>query len=474
MDHVVRQDAVETLVELAANAAAAHHCPSVSWGVVAGGQLVASGSTGGLDDGAAPTADTVYRIASMTKSFTAATVLALRDEGVLRLSDPVTLHAPELAGLRDPTSDAPAITVGDLLSMSSGLATDDTWADRHLDLTDAELDAIAASGGWFAQPTGTAFEYSNLGYAVLGRVVRNATGIRLQDHVTARFLAPLGMTRTTWVQPDHDDWARPWCWQDTVHVAELPPVADGGLAPMGGIWSTVADLTRWMAFLDDAFPARNDADDASLRRASRREMQQIRRYAGQRTIADVTAPNGYAYGLLLRDDPVLGMLCGHSGGLPGYGSNMRWILGRHVGVVALANVTYAPMAELTLRMLLALHEADALPAAAPRPVPDELDAAVRRLVGLLHEWDDTAASDLFADNVDADEPYGRRRDAVARLVAGGWPLVLDSVTATTDAAAIAGLTAADGRRLELAVELAPLRPARIEYWELSAPEPSPG
>lgn len=154
---------------------------------------------------------------------------------------------------------------------------------------------------------------------------------------------------------------------------------------------------------------------------------------------------------------------------------MRWILGRHVGVVALANVTYAPMAELTLRMLLALHEADALPAAAPPPSPPNSTAAVRRLVGLLHEWDDTTVRpDLFADNVDADEPYGRRRDAVARLVAGGWPLVLDSVTATTDAAAIAGLTAADGRRLELAVELAPLRPARIEYWELSAPEPSPG
>ncbi len=475
MDHTLPPDAVEALVGLAATTAAAHHCPSLTWGVVADGRLVASGSCGARDDGELPTSDTVYRIASMTKSFTAATVLALRDEGVVRLDDPVTVHAPELAGFRGPTTDAPAITIGDLLSMGSGLATDDVWADRHLDLTDDELDTIAATGACFAQPTGTAFEYSNLGFAILGRVVRNATGTRVQDQVATRFLGPLGMSRTTWVRPEHDDWARPYRWQDDAPLPELPPVADGELAPMGGIWSTVSDLARWVEFLGDAFPARDGLDDGPLCRASRREMQQLRRYAGLRTIADVTAPNGYGYGLLLRDDPTLGTVCGHSGGLPGYGSNMRWIVDRRIGVIALANVTYAPMAELTMRMLYALDTAGALPPASVRPVPHALDTAVRRLVSLLHEWDAGTAAALFADNVDLDEPSARRRAAVERLVGDGRPLALDTITATTDAAAVARLTTADGRALELAVELAPLRPVRIESWELSAaPEPSAG
>ena len=107
----------------------------------------------------------------MTKSFSAAATLWLRDAGVLRLDDPIGWHAPELAELRSPTADAPPITIRDLLSMTSGLATDDPWADRHLDLTDAEFDAIVAGGLLFAVPTGTIHEYSNFGYAVLGRVV---------------------------------------------------------------------------------------------------------------------------------------------------------------------------------------------------------------------------------------------------------------------------------------------------------------
>ena len=88
----------------------------------------------------------------MTKSFSAAATLWLRDAGVLRLDDPIGVYAPELAQLRSPTSDAPPITVRDLLSMTSGLATDDPWADRHLDLTDDGFDAIIAESPVFRGP----------------------------------------------------------------------------------------------------------------------------------------------------------------------------------------------------------------------------------------------------------------------------------------------------------------------------------
>src|SRR5687767_9743266 len=193
----------------------------------------------------------------MTKSFSAAATLWLRDAGVLRLDDALSVYAPELAALRSPTADAPAVTIRDLLAMTSGLATDDAWADRHLDLTDDQFDAIVAAGVVFAVPTGIEFEYSNLGFALLGRVVQRASGRRIQDVISEQLLAPLAMHETTWARPDHDSWAPPIDVIDGAFVDERAPLGDGLIAPMGGLWTTVADLAKWVAWLDDGFPPRD-------------------------------------------------------------------------------------------------------------------------------------------------------------------------------------------------------------------------
>ncbi len=165
--------------------------PQMAWGVVVDGELV---HAGGHD----ADARTVFRIASMTKSFTAAAVLALRDDGLLALDDPLARHAPELGALRPPWRDAPAITIRHLLTMTSGLATDDPWADRHMDLSDAQLDEVIDSGATWAAAPGTTFEYSNLGYGLLGRVVLHVAGGRVQDVVRTRLLEPLAMHETAW------------------------------------------------------------------------------------------------------------------------------------------------------------------------------------------------------------------------------------------------------------------------------------
>src|SRR3954453_20229538 len=100
-----------------------NRAPALAWGVVRDGKLDASGGSGADEH-------TVFRIASMTKSFTAACVLALRDDGVFALDDPIAAHAPELAAVGGPTTDAPAVSIRHLLTMSAGIATDDPWADR--------------------------------------------------------------------------------------------------------------------------------------------------------------------------------------------------------------------------------------------------------------------------------------------------------------------------------------------------------
>ncbi|MCU1529730.1 MAG: hypothetical protein JWP75_3493, partial [Frondihabitans sp.] len=94
--------------------------PSASYGVFDREGLVHTGSTGQVA-GKSPTADTIYRIASCTKSFTATALLALRDAGALTLDDPVTEFVPAFAAVRLPTADSPVPTLRMLLTMSAGL-----------------------------------------------------------------------------------------------------------------------------------------------------------------------------------------------------------------------------------------------------------------------------------------------------------------------------------------------------------------
>ena len=78
------------------------------------------------------TRGTVFRIASMTKSFTAMAILKLRDEGKLSLDDPAEKYVPELAALPYPTTDSPQITIRHLLSHSAGFPEDNPWGDQQL------------------------------------------------------------------------------------------------------------------------------------------------------------------------------------------------------------------------------------------------------------------------------------------------------------------------------------------------------
>jgi len=447
---------------------------SIAWGVVAGGRLVLTGAQAAAPD-PAPTEQTVFRIASMTKSFTAASILILRDRGLLRLDDPVAEIAPEFATVVGPTRDSPRITIRHLLSMAGGMATDDAWADRHLDMSDDGLDELARKGFAFAWAPQTNGEYSNLGFAMLGRIIRHASGERAQDFISSNLVGPLGMSRTTWVQPTHDDWARPYDVVDERRVPDLQPLADGAIAPMGGLWSCIDDLARWVTWFADAFPPRNDRDDGPLCRASRREMQQVQRswptmHTPARGEGDEATPvridgGGYGFGLFVTHDTRFGHFVAHSGGLPGYGSNMRWLPASGIGVVALGNGTYVPMSAMTRLILELLDEHGLVP---PTVVPTSaaLFETAQRLAALLSDWTDTAADDLFADNVALDDSYERRSRQATELSKTHGSLTLESVAAITPMRGRATFRHADGTERQFDLELAPLNPRRLQLYEV--------
>jgi serine-type D-Ala-D-Ala carboxypeptidase/endopeptidase len=415
--------------------------PGMAWGVLRDGLLVHTGGCGtvSVDDPTTPTADHVFRIASMTKSFTAATVLLLRDEGRLRLDDPVAVHVPALAGWRPYAADAAPVTIRDLLTMSAGLATDDPWGDRQQGLPIDAFERLLAEGPSFALPPGVAFEYSNLGYGILGRVVTAAAGREYREVVRDRLLVPLGMTSTGYLEEEvpAERLMHGYVRRGDELVQEGRD-GYGALAAMGGIFSTVRDLAAWVAGFLDAYPARDEPEGLHpLRRASRREMQQGHRVYGARVPAHLPdeAPQAtagaYGFGLEAQTDAELGTFVSHAGGYPGFGSHMAWHPATGLGVIGLGSLRYAPMRSVVndaLRALVGTGVARRRTAAS-LPATERAVAAVDRL---LDAWDDGAADALFAMNMDLDEPRERRRLAVETAVTSvGGPLRPDPDRAPT-------------------------------------------
>jgi CubicO group peptidase (beta-lactamase class C family) len=150
------------------------HMPGAVFGIIIDGQLlwVKSAGVAETKSRTAVTPDTVFRIASMTKSFTAMAILKLRDEGKLSLDDPVSKYVPALVDLPYPTKDSPALTIRHLLSHSEGFPEDNPWGDRQLAQSDNAIKNFMRSGIPFSNAPGVSFESSNFVFAIVGAVVQ--------------------------------------------------------------------------------------------------------------------------------------------------------------------------------------------------------------------------------------------------------------------------------------------------------------
>ncbi|PYQ77203.1 MAG: hypothetical protein DMG01_15600 [Acidobacteria bacterium] len=124
-------------------------------------------------------------------------ILELRDEGKLSLDDSAEKYVPELASLKYPTTDSPKITVRHLLSHSEGFPEDNPWGDQQLSIGDDQLSQMLRGGIPFSNAPGVAYEYSNYGFMILGRIVGRVSGVPYADYVAANILRPLGMMSTT-------------------------------------------------------------------------------------------------------------------------------------------------------------------------------------------------------------------------------------------------------------------------------------
>ena len=191
-----------------------------------------------------------------------------------RARAPAETYVPELRDWKYPTDDSPKIRVRDLLTHTAGFVTDDPGAigRRRCPKT---ITRLLRDGVPFTRPPATAMEYSNLGYALLGRIIANVSGQPYKDFVQGLLLTPLGMAATGYdvAAAPQERRALGYRWEDNAWKLE-PTMAHGAFGAMGGIQTSATDYAKWVAYLLSAWPPRDGADTGPVRRSSVRELAQ--------------------------------------------------------------------------------------------------------------------------------------------------------------------------------------------------------
>ena len=386
-----------------------NHFPGYSFGIVLDGKLVYSGAGGftDIDKKTAATTQSMFRIASMSKSFTAMAILKLRDEGKLKLDDPVAQYIPEMKG-QQLTKDAPIMTVRNLLSHSAGFPEDNPWGDRQLAISDADLIAMIKKGISFSNDPGLTYEYSNMGFAMLGYIIKKVTGIPYSDYIEKNIWQPLNMQQASWEYSNvpAQALAHGYRWINN-NWREEALLHDGIYGAMGGMITSIESFSKYLAFHQSAWPPRNDIETGPIKRSSVREMHQPWRFSSLN--AAYKYPSGracamaaaYAYGLRWSKDCEGRETIGHTGGLPGFGSNWVILPEYGLGVMFFANLTYAPTSLANVQVLDTLLR---LTGIQPRQLPASKILTQRRddLVKLLPQFNNAQQSGIFAVNFFAD------------------------------------------------------------------------
>ena len=347
-----------------------HAAPGAAVGAVVDGRLAWDTGHGFADRaaGTAPDPHTAFRVASITKTFTATVLLQLRDDGVLGLDDPLTAHLPEFAAARNPFGSAADVTLRLLLTHRAGITGQpplQDWRARRFPSVEETL--AAADRIQVVVPPGAERKYSNLGYQLLGEVVARADGHPYRDAVRARLLMPLRLDETGFDPPGGLTVAT---GHDAPGSSDEPPVSAGRDKPTdaeGGLWSTVHDLARWIGF-------QLDGDDEILATTTLREMQRPQVL----TDASWTAGQGLGWTQERRGERVY---VGHQGSTVGFCVRVAFSPADRIGVAVLTNGE-APASALAVTLIDELVDASR---AHPRVTPPErstpLPEPYRDLVG---------------------------------------------------------------------------------------------
>jgi len=406
-------------------AVSSNHLPGLAYGVVVDDSLLFFGGCGttNIETGESVTEYSLFRIASMSKSFTAMAILKLRDEEKLSLSDPASRYIPELEHLTYLTADASPVTIFNLLTMTAGFPEDNPWGDRFLDISDEALMEQVEEGISFSTIPSVQYEYSNLGFGLLGHIITQVSDLPFQEYITRHILHPLEMTSTFWEYSEVPEelLAQGYRWEDERWAAELM-LHDGAFGAMGGLITSIEDFSKYVSYHLSAWPPRSDAEQGPVKRSTLREMHRLNnpRYLSDPLwFGNDTRPmiQGYGYGLRGIKDFEGVLEIGHGGGLPGFGSSYMFYPQYGIGIMAFSNLTYAGgiVKKVNYRVMKKLDDQDLF---SPRtlPVSKILEFKKEQVTQLLLTWDPELEKELLAANFYMDVSRERRMNDARELL----------------------------------------------------------
>lgn len=345
--------------------------PGVVVGVVADQELLWTAGFGMANtaDKLPMTPQTKFRMASHSKLFTATSIMQLREQGKVRLDDPVAKYLPWFQ-VKPAGSDDPPITVEELLMHASGLPREagahwTTWEfptqEELRKLMPERQAAFAPDVRW---------KYSNLAYSIAGMVVEAASGEPWADYVQRHIFQPLGMTASS-VDQNVSGLAVGYGRRMPDGSRAIMPFVDArGMGAATGITSTVEDMAK---FVSAQLRTGRMGGNQILSTGSLREMHRVR-------MLENNWQRGNAIGFAVSrvGDKVF---IGHGGGYPGYTTQTTINLDARVGVIVLTNTNDSDPGGIATQLMNTVGEAVAK-AIAQAPKTVAWDPSWSRFAGL--------------------------------------------------------------------------------------------
>jgi len=353
--------------------------PGIVVGVVSGDELVWARGFGHADiDADRPMeTDTRFRMASHSKLFTATAIMQLREQGKVRLDDPVTDHLPWFT-FEGAAPDDPPVTIEHLLTHSAGLPREagSHWTDWDFPTVEEVRVLMPNRRAPFSPEV--RWKYSNLAYTIAGMAVEEISGMSWADYLQKNIFDPLGMSASSVDLPD-PELATGYGRRMPDGSREVVPFVDArGMAAATGLTSTVEDMAR---FVSAQFRTGSRGDDRLLSTSSLREMHRVR-------MLETTWTSGHGIGFSVRR--VDGKLyVGHGGGYPGYTTNTTIQLDSKVGVIVLTNTNDSNPSQIAGELMSTVGDAVAT-ATKAEPEVVAWDPAWERFAGLYrNRWGGT-------------------------------------------------------------------------------------